>query len=161
MVVRAMAPQRSYETFRYRMTWDEHYVAGFSTVGGLNWADEAVEHREGGDPAGVARAAGRTTYPALTLQRGITLDPEFQGWATMARRSGSAVDAEVALKDLRKDVIIDVFDEAGQLAGRYTVHRAWVSEYQALPDLDAGANAVEIEHIKLEHEGIEHDDDVP
>jgi phage tail-like protein len=157
MVVCAMPAHHSYENFRYRMKWDADDVAGFSTVGGLNWTDEVVEHREGGDPATVSHPAGRTTYPALTLQRGITFDAEFQAWATRAWTSGSAVDADVALRDLRKDVIIDVYDEAGQLAVRYNVHRAWVSEYQALPDLDANANAVEIEHIKLEHEGLERD----
>jgi phage tail-like protein len=161
MVGCAMPAHHPYETFRYRMKWDADHVAGFSTVGGLNRTDEVVEHREGADPAAASRAGGRTTFPALTLQRGISFDAEFQAWATMAWRSGSALGAEVALQDLRKDVIIDVYDEAGELAARYTVHRAWVSEYQALPDLDAGANAVEIEHIKLEHEGIERDDDVP
>ena len=143
------------------MRWHADYVAGFSTAGGLNWTDDAVEHREGADPAGVAHATGRTTGTALTLGRGITFDMEFQSWVTTARSSGSAVDPEVGLKNLREDLIIDVYDAAGQLAVRWKVHRAWVVEYQALPDLDAGANAVEIEHIKLEHEGIERDDDIP
>jgi phage tail-like protein len=154
-----MPAQHPYESFRYRMKWAADYVAGFSKVDGLNWTGEAVEHREGGDPAAVSHAAGRARYPALALGRGVTFDAEFQAWATKAWSSASAFDAEVA--DSRRDVIIDVYDEAAQLAVRYTLHRAWVSEYQAIPDLDAGANAVEIEHIKLEHEGIERDDDVP
>ncbi|MGH9937590.1 MAG: phage tail protein, partial [Blastocatellia bacterium] len=49
----------------------------------------------------------------------------------------------------------------GQKVLAYKVYRCWVSDYQAMPDLDANANAVAIQTIKLENEGWERDADVP
>jgi phage tail-like protein len=60
---------------------------------------------------------------------------------------------EVSLADFRKDIVIDIYNEAGQKVLSYQVFRCWVSEYQSLSDLDANANAVAIQHIKLENEG--------
>ena len=100
-------------------------------------------------------------YEAITLERGVTHDTEFEQWANKVWNFGSGLGAEVSLKDFRKDVIIDVYNEAGQLVLSYKVYRCWVSEYQALPDLDANANAVAIQHIKLENEGWERDYEVP
>ena len=99
-------------------------------------------------------------YEAITLERGVTHDTEFEQWANKVWNFGSGLGAEVSLKDFRKDIIIEVYNEAGQLAIAYKVFRCWVSEYQALPDLDANANAVAIQHIKLENEGWERDYDV-
>ena len=62
-----------------------------------------------------------------------------------------------SLSSLRQEVRIDLLNEEGQPVWRFNIHRCWVSEYQALPDLDAGANAVAIEHIKIENEGWEQD----
>ena len=87
-------------------------------------------------------------------------DPEFERWATKVWAIGSGLGAEVSLKDFRKDIIIEVYNEAGQLALAYKLYRCWVSDYQALPDLDANANAVAIQSIKLENEGWERDFDV-
>jgi len=110
--------------------------------------------------AGTGSPPGRTEYEAITLERGVTHDPEFERWANKVWAYGSGLGAEVSLKDFRKDVMIDMYNEAGQLVITYKVYRAWVSEYQALPDLDANANAVAIQHIKLEHEGFERDYEV-
>ena len=99
-------------------------------------------------------------YEAITLERGVTHDTEFEQWANKVWNFGSGLGAEVSLKDFRKDIIIEVYNEAGQLALAYKVYRCWVSEYQALPDLDANANAVAIQTIKLENEGWERDYDV-
>jgi phage tail-like protein len=96
----------------------------------------------------------RTTFDALTLERGVTHDRDFEQWAT---KVSPAKPSDAARKDLR----IEVYDEAGRLSVAYRVLRAWVSEFQGLSDLDANANAVAIEHLKLEHEGFERDDDVP
>ena len=149
-----------YKNFKFRVKWDGRYVAGISKVGALKRTTEVVEHREGGDPSSSRKSPGRTKYEAITLERGVTHDPEFERWANKVWNLGSGLGAEVSLKDFRKDVIIDFFNEAGQLALSYRVYRAWVSEYQALPDLDANANAVAIQHIKLEHEGFERDYEV-
>jgi phage tail-like protein len=119
-----------------------------------------VKHREGGDPSTSRKSPGRTEFDAITLERGVTHDVDFEQWAAKIWQVGSGLGAEVSLKDFRKDLIIDFYNEAGQLAISYKVYRAWVSEYQALPDLDANANAVAIQHIKLENEGWERDDSV-
>ena len=146
-----------YKNFKFRVKWDGRYVAGVSKVGALRRSTDLVEHREGGDASTNRKSPGRTKYEAITLERGVTHDTEFEGWANKVWNFGSGLGAEVSLKDFRKDVMIDVYNEAGQLVLSYKVYRAWVSEYQALPDLDANANAVAIQHIKLENEGFERD----
>jgi phage tail-like protein len=150
-----------YKNFKFRVKWDGRYVAGVSKVGALKRSTEVVEHREGGDPSTSRKSPGRTKYEPITLERGVTHDTEFESWANKVWNFGSGLGAEVSLKDFRKDLIIDVYNEAGQLVLSYKVYRAWVSEYQALPDLDANANAVAIQTLKLEHEGWERDYEVP
>ncbi len=149
-----------YKNFKFRVKWDGRYVAGISKVGALKRSTELVEHREGGDPSITRKSPGRTKYEAITLERGVTHDVEFEQWANKVWNFGAGLGAEVSLKDFRKDLIIEVYNEAGQLAIAYKVFRCWVSEFQALPELDANANAVAIENIKLEHEGWERDLDV-
>jgi phage tail-like protein len=149
-----------YKNFKFRVKWDGRYVAGVSKVGALKRTTEVVKHREGGDPSTSRKSPGRTEFEAITLERGVTHDPEFENWAAKVWRVGQGLGAEVSLKDFRKDIIIDFYNEAGQLAISYKVYRCWVSEYQALPDLDANANAVAIQHIKLENEGWERDTSV-
>ncbi len=149
-----------YKNFKFRVKWDGRYVAGISKVGALKRSTEMVEHREGGDPSTSRKSPGRTKYEAITLERGVTHDTEFEKWANKVWNYGSGLGAEVSLKDFRKDIILEVYNEAGQLALAYKVYRCWVSECQALPDLDANANAVAIQTIKLENEGWERDYDV-
>jgi phage tail-like protein len=146
-----------YKNFKFRVKWDGRYVAGVSKVSALTRTTEVVEHREGGDPSTTRRSPGRSTYEAITLERGVTHDVEFERWANKVWNFGSGLGAEVSLKDFRKDIIIELYNEAGQLAIAYKVFRCWVSEYGSLPELDANANAVAIQHIKLENEGIERD----
>jgi phage tail-like protein len=150
-----------YKNFKFRVKWDGRYVAGISKCSSLKRTTEVVEHREGGDPSTSRKSPGRTKYEAITLERGVTHDVDFEQWANKVWNFGSGLGVEVSLKDFRKDLIIEVYNEAGQLALAYKVFRAWVSEYQAIPDLDANANAVAIQHIKLENEGWERDIEVP
>jgi len=149
-----------YKNFKFRVKWDGRYVAGVSKVGALKRTTDLVEHREGGDPSSSRKSPGRTKFDAITLDRGVTHDTEFEKWANKVWNFGSGLGAEVSLKDFRKDILIEVYNEAGQLAIAYKVYRCWVSEFQALPDLDANAGAVAIQHIKLENEGWERDVDV-
>jgi phage tail-like protein len=149
-----------YKNFKFRVKWDGRYVAGISKVGSLKRTTEVVEHREGGDPSTSHKSPGRNKFEAITLERGVTHDTEFEKWANKVWHHGAGLGAEVSLKDFRKDLIIEVYNEAGQLALAYKVYRCWVSEYQATADLDANANAVLIAHIKLENEGWERDEDV-
>ena len=146
-----------YKNFKFRVKWDGKYVAGVSKVGALKRTTEVVKHREGGDPSSSRKSPGRTEFEAITLERGVTHDKEFEQWANKVWNFGSGLGAEVSLKDFRKDVIIEVYNEAGQLVLAYNVFRCWVSEFQAQADLDANANAVLIQSIKLENEGWERD----
>jgi phage tail-like protein len=149
-----------YKNFKFRVKWDGRYVAGISKVGALKRTTDMVEHREGGDPSTSRKSPARNKFDAITLERGVTHDTEFEKWANKVWNFGSGLGAEVSLKDFRKDIILEVYNEAGQLALAYKIFRCWVSEFQALPDLDANAGAVAIQHIKLENEGWERDLDV-
>jgi phage tail-like protein len=149
-----------YKNFKFRVKWDGKYVAGVSKVGALKRTTEVVEHREGGDPSSGRKSPGRTKYEAITLERGVTHDKEFEQWANKVWNFGSGLGAEVSLKDFRKEIIIEMYNEAGQLAVAYKIYRCWVSEFQAQADLDANANAVLIQTIKLENEGWERDYEV-
>jgi phage tail-like protein len=149
-----------YKNFKFRVKVDGHYVAGVSKVSGLKRTTEVVKHRDGGDPSTSRKSPGRSEFEAITLERGVTHDSEFEAWATRVWNFSAGLGGESSLRDFRKDLIIEVYNEAGQLALAYKVYRCWVSEYQALPDLDANANAVALQHIKLENEGWERDDSV-
>ncbi len=146
-----------YKNFKFRVKWDGRYVAGISKVGALKKTTEVVKHRNGGDPSSSRKSPGRTEYESITLERGVTHDVDFEQWASKVWNFGSGLGAETSLKDFRKDIIIEVYNEAGQLALAYKVYRCWVSEYQPLPELDANANGVAIQTIKLENEGWERD----
>ena len=146
-----------YKNFKFRVKWDGRYVAGVSKVSSLKRTTEVVKHRDGGDPSSSRKSPGRTEFEAVTLERGVTHDPEFERWANKVWNLGSGLGVEVSLADFRKDVIVELMNEAGQVVQAYRIFRCWVSEFQSLPDLDANANAVAIQHIKLENEGWERD----
>ena len=142
------------------MKWDGRYVLGVSKVSGLKRTTEVVKHREGGDPSSSRKSPGRTEYEAITLERGVTQDVVFEQWANKVWDLGAGLGSEVSLADFRKDIILELYNEAGQLVIAYNIYRCWVSEYQAMPDLDSNANAIAIQHIKLENEGWEQDQSV-
>jgi phage tail-like protein len=149
-----------YKNFKFRVRWDGRTIAGVSRISALKRTTEVVEHREGGDPSSVRKSPGLTKYDAITLERGVSHDPEFERWANQVWKLGAGPGAEAALRDFRKDVVIEMYNEAGQLVLAYKVYRCWVSEFQALPELDANANGVAIQTIKLENEGWERDEGV-
>ena len=149
-----------YKNFKFKVRWDGKVVAGMSKVGGLKRTTTPVTHREGGDPSTSRKSPGRNEFDAVMLERGVTHDPQFELWAGKVWNIRGGAGQEVSLKDFRKDIMIEVYNEAGQLAIKYKVYRCWVSEFLALPDLDANANAVAIQHIKIENEGWERDTDV-
>jgi phage tail-like protein len=133
--------------------WDNRFVAGISKVGALKRSTEVVEHRTGGDNSTSRKSPGRSKFEPIMLERGVTHDLEFEAWANRVWNVQGGLGAEVSLADFRRDITIEMYNEAGQLAIAYQVFRCWVSEYQALPELDANANAVAIQSIKLENEG--------
>jgi phage tail-like protein len=144
-----------YRNFKFRVKIDNQYVAGLNRCTALRRTTEVTPWREGGDPSTSRQLPGKTHYEAVTLEAGVTHDPTFELWANLVHNFQG--DAAGSLKNFRKDIILDVFNEADQKVLSYKLFRCWVSEYQALPDLDASANAVAIQHIKLENEGWERD----
>jgi phage tail-like protein len=147
-----------YRNFKFKIKIDNVYVAGLSKCSALKKTTEMVEWREGGDPSSTHKLPGKTKYGDITLTAGVTHDLTFEDWANKVNNFQG--DAAMSLKNFRKDIIIDVFNEAGQKALSYKVFNCWVAEYQALPELDASANAVMIQTIKLENEGWERDTSV-
>jgi phage tail-like protein len=142
-----------YKNFKFRLKIDNQYVAGLSKMGALKRTTEVVKHREGGDPSSSRKSPGKTEYEAITLERGVTHDLAFEQWANKVWNYGAGLGLEVSLADFRKDIYLELYNEAGQLAIAYLIYRCWVSEFQAMPELDANANAVAIQTIKLENEG--------
>jgi phage tail-like protein len=149
-----------YKNFKFRVKWGTDYVAGVSKISALKRTTEVVKHREGGDPSSSRKSPGRTEYEAITLERGVTHDKAFEQWANKVWNYGAGMEAEISLADFRKDIIIEVYNEAGQKVLAYKVYRCWVSEFQSQADLDANANAVLIQTLKLENEGWERDYEV-
>src|SRR6201981_2288935 len=142
-----------YKNFKFRVKWDGQYVAGVSKVSMLKRTTEVVEHRDGGDPSTPHKSPGRTKYEPITLERGITQSKDFNDWAGLVWNFKAKLGAEVSLANFRKDLYLELYNEAGQKVLAYKIFRCWVSEYQILPDLDANANTIANEHIKLENEG--------
>jgi phage tail-like protein len=152
-----------YPNFKFLVYWvgEPTPVAGVSRVSALSRTTAVVEHQEGGNASTAMKTPGRTTYEPITLERGVTHDIAFELWANKVWNYGSELGAEVSLKDFRRDIIIELLNEAGQAVLRYKVYRCWVSQYQAMPELDAVGNAVAIQTMRLENEGWERDYDLP
>jgi phage tail-like protein len=146
-----------YKNFKFRVLWDGKPVLGVSKAGSLKRTTEVVKHRNGGENSYDHKSPGRTSYDAITLERGITHDLEFEKWANAVHNFQG--DPTMDLAGYKKDLTLEVMNEKGQVALRYHLFRCWVSEFAALPDLDANANAVAIEHVKVELEGWQRDAD--
>jgi phage tail-like protein len=139
-----------YKNFKFKVKWDGKYIAGINKISGLKRTTEVIEHREGGDASTSRKSPGETRYESITLERGVTHDLDFQNRASKVWHFDSTSGTETSLKDFRKDVILELFNEAGELIMAYKINRCWISEYQALPELDANSNAIAIESIKLQ-----------
>ncbi|KRT66078.1 MAG: hypothetical protein XU11_C0014G0040 [Candidatus Dadabacteria bacterium CSP1-2] len=159
MVQFSVNPNRfdPYKQFKFRVKWDGIYIAGVCKMSSLRRVTEVVTHREGGDPSTARKSPGQTSYEPIVLMRGRTHDMEFERWANKVWNYGSSLGAEVSLKDFRKDIIIELYNEAGQLVMAFKVYRCWPSDYVALSDLDANDTSVAFESITLQHEGWERD----
>ena len=115
-------------------------------MSGLSHGREVVSFRAGGQPASELKIPGQSDYAPVRLARGITTDAAFQAWA-------SQVGADVS----RKEMQIELYDQAGELALRFDLHKCWPSEYTALPELDSSGDTVALASLTLEHEGWERD----
>jgi phage tail-like protein len=154
-----------YKNFRFRVKWDRQYVAGFSKMSALDRAAPPISHREGGDPGGPRRMPGESEFAAITLERGVTHDVTFEQWCNKVwdysgSTPGEAGSPNVTLADFRRDVVVELYDEGGQKVLAYDIFRCWVSEYQAMPELDANGTAVAIQKLVLQNEGWERDPSV-
>lgn len=158
-----------YRNYKFRLKWDGKYVAGVSKVSALTRTTQVITHRAGGDPSTPRRMPGQSEYTAITLERGVTHDVAFEQWAnkvwdyhnsTIDDQQGATGNQDVSLKDFRKDIILEVYNEAGQKVIAYNIYRCWPSEFVALPEMDANGNAVAILTLKLENEGWERDTSV-
>jgi len=152
-------PQRvdPYKNFKFRVRWEGRTVAGISRVSGLRRRTEVIQHREGAQPSLPRKSPGLTSFDPIVLERGLTHDQEFERWANKVWQLGATSGTEVSLRDFRRDIGVEILNEAGQMVLAYRVYRCWISEYQALPDLDANGVDVAIESITLENEGWERD----
>jgi|SRR5947209_5737919 len=158
MTVSTFDAQRSdpYKNFKFRVKWDGRYVAGISKISSLRRSTEVLKHRLGADPSTTRKSPAHCEFEPITLERGVTHDPEFEAWAArLSQINAAGLDTEVSLRDSRKDLSLDFYNDSGQLAIGFKIYRAWASEYLAVPDMDANANAVAIQHLILEHEGWE------
>jgi phage tail-like protein len=145
-----------YKNFKFRVKDpDGKTVLGVSKVGTLKRTTEVVRHRHGNQNSHDIPSPGRTTYDGITMERGITHDVEFERWANMVHSWDG--DAAMDLVNYKQELTLEVMNEKGHVALRYFLHGCWVSEFTALPDLDANANAVAIESLKVELEGWERD----
>jgi len=149
-----------YKSFKFRVKWDGKVVAGVSKVSALRRTTEVIEHREGGDPSASHKSPGRTHFEPITLERGITHDLEFERWANKVWNLGGGPGAEVSLKDFRKDLVLELVNEAGQVVLAYRLYRCWPSGFEALPDLDADGGSVAIQTLVIQNEGWERDTSV-
>jgi phage tail-like protein len=148
-----------YKNFKFKVKWDGRVVCGVNKVSALKRTTEVIKHREGNDPSTQRHMPGQSAFEAITLERGVTHDKDFEDWANKVYDVGAA--GMIMLKSFRKDILIEFQNENGDVAKVYKIYKCWVSEFQGLPELDANANAVAIEHIKIENEGWERDDQYP
>ncbi|HEX7240176.1 MAG TPA: phage tail protein [Longimicrobiaceae bacterium] len=151
-----------YKNFRFRVKWDGNYVAGVSKVGMLKRTTQVVTHREGGDPMTPRKSPGQSSFDPIVLERGVTHDPAFEQWANKVwyYPNNQAMGQELSLADFRKDIIIELYNEAGQKVIAYNVYRCWPSSYESLPELDGNGNAIAIQSLTLENEGWDRDQSV-
>jgi phage tail-like protein len=142
-----------YKNFKFRVRWDGKVVCGVSKVSALKRSTEVVSHREGNDISTQRHSPASSKFEPVTLERGITFASEFEEWASKVYSTEG--DAGVSLAELRKDITIEMLNLQGTVVRAYNVFRCWVSEYTALPELDANANAIAFETIVLQNEGFE------
>lgn len=149
-----------YNNFKFRLKWNGKYVAAVSKVSALKRSTEAITFREGGDPSTVRVSPGQTKFEPITLERGVTLDLEFEQWTRQVWNFRAGLGMESSLASFRRDITLEFYNDAGQLVYAYNIYRCWPSEYEALPELDASANAVAIQTLVLQNEGWDRDTSV-
>jgi len=147
-----------YKNFKFQIVWEGRVVAGMSKVSSLKRTTQVVSHREGGDVSTPRHAPGATSFEAITFERGVTFDPDFEAWANLVYSTEG--DAAVSLKNYKRDILVNVLNLQGVVIRSFRVFRCWVSEYTAQGELDSNANAILMESIVVQNEGWERDPDI-
>ena len=149
--------QDTYKNYNFVVSWNGKPVAGVSKLSPLKKTTQVIKHRDGADPSTVCNSLGQTDWDEITLERGVTHDTAFEQWANKAwdYPNSGTLGQQVLLEDFRKDIVIDVMNEAGQKVISYKLHRCWPSSFTALPELDGNGNAVAIQSLVLQTEGWE------
>jgi phage tail-like protein len=153
-----------YKNFKFRVKWQSDpggpfiIVAGISKVSALKRSTEVVKHREGGDVSTERLSPGNSKFEPVTLERGITFDFEFEKWAKLVYSTEG--DGAMSLANFRRNIAIELLNEEAQVVRQFNLFRCWVSEYTALPELDANANAIAFETIVIQNEGFERDESI-
>ena len=145
-----------YRNFKFQILIDGQPVAGLTTVSALHKKTEVIEWREGGNPTSSRKLPGRTEYMPITLEQGVSHDPVFEQWANLVNHLDG--DSAMSLTNFRKDIVLNLINLQGSVSKSYVIRRCWVSEYSALPDLDANESVVAIEKIVIQNEGWERDE---
>lgn len=151
--------RQPYSGFKFRIKMDGRHVAGVSKVSPLTRTTEVVRHRSGADPSLSRESPGRTSYEPVTLERGVTHDLDFERWANLVHDHSAGAGAEVKLAAYRKDLVLELMNQSGQVVMAYLLYGCWPSSYQALPELDANGKAkIAIQSLVLQVEGWERDE---
>jgi phage tail-like protein len=147
-----------YRNFKFRVYFEgkSEPVALVSKMTALKRTTEVVEWRQGGESNTVRKLAGKSKYEPITLEQGLSLDTDFEDWADRVNKWGGT-DLSQKDNEFRKELRVEVLDLDGEVVLKYKMHKCWVSEYTAIPDFDANANAVAIKTLKIENEGWEKD----
>jgi len=149
-----------YRTFKFQVVIGGQTVAGLSKMGALKRTTESVKWRNAGDPSYQRNIPGGSSFEAVALEQGLSHDPMFEEWANAANNVADG-DAGMSLLNYRREVVINVLNLQGVPAISYTLRRAWVSEFQALPEFDANnMNTIGIQTITIQHEGFTRDESV-
>lgn len=159
-----MAPRTSqfdpYRTFKFRVRVDGAVIAGVTKVSALGRSVAPNEVKEAGDAFGPRHMPGAVSFDEVTLEQGWSADRAFEQWANQVLK----LHADPAgAKDFKRTVFIEMFDLKGNVGSqtgstplqRYKLHRAWVSKYVAMPELNADNGGVGICSVSLRHEGWE------
>jgi phage tail-like protein len=142
-----------YRTFKFQVLLGGVTVAGLSKMGAIKRTTEAVKWRSAGDVSSQRVMPGGSTWEPVSLEQGLSHDPVFEEWANQVNNVVDG-DAGMSLLNYRRDVVINVMNLQGVPVISYVLRRAWVSEFQALPEFDANnMNTVGIQSIIMQHEG--------
>ena len=148
-------PIDPYKNFKFRVFMGTEEVAAVTKVSALKYTTEVITNRDGGMISAVVNSPGQTKSEPITLDRGLTANRTFEDWASQV--FSPLGDGGTNLASMRRNLQIKLLNLQGNVVMQWNVYGCWVSEYTALPELDANANAFAFETIVLQNTGFERD----